>query len=892
MMKDRLERISDCLASLGPDPDSNIARLTALAGELLSADCALYNRLEDGYLCSAGQWQTPPGFEAKERPDGHICHDVISGNKDGVIFIGNLPETPYVDSDPNVRKYALQSYCGQAVRCEGEPVGSLCVMYQSDHHISDEDGRVLGIIASAIGGEDRRKQVQEDLRTSQRRLMIAMDLAHLVHWECDIEKAMFVFDDNFYALYGTTAEDEGGQYMSAQSYAERFLHPDDVHLVAEEIEKAIATTDPHYSAYVEHRIIRADGEVRFIAVRYRIVKDAAGRTVRTYGANQDITERKVVEEALRESEARYRSLFDDSPIALVEVDDSAAKAYIDRLRASGVEDLAKYADDHPEAVRECASLLVFTHANKAALDLYEAPDMEVFRENARHFVANAPASFLKGDFLAIAQGGHAEREQVRMTRSGRKIHIHSKWTVPSGYEKTVRRILSCDMDVTESREAEEALRESEEKFRALVEKAIVGVYLVQDGVFRYANSKCAEIHGYADPQEMEGLDIRATFFPEDLPPVEKTEEWVHGEGETQSRQFRIVRKNGEVRHVETFGRYTTYRGKEAVIGMVVDITDRKNAEEALHWKTTFLEALTESSQDGILVLDSRMKKVAQNQRLVEMWRIPADVAGAEDQEQCLNFLMASIKNPEEFYKKLTHLHDHPDDTVRGEFELNNGKFVEAFSYPVLGKDSVEQYGRIWTFRDITEIRRYWDMLENLSTTDGLTGISNRRRFDEFLQREWRRSMREYSTLSLLIVDIDYFKEFNDRYGHLAGDDCLKQVAVTLGGTMRRASDLVARYGGDEFACVLPGMGEKKAVKVAQRIVDEVARLTIPHESSSVAEHVTVSIGVATEVPAKGREYSDLMRRADRCLYAAKQQGRNRVVALHDDYRIEVKGDGQ
>jgi diguanylate cyclase (GGDEF)-like protein len=285
-----------------------------------------------------------------------------------------------------------------------------------------------------------------------------------------------------------------------------------------------------------------------------------------------------------------------------------------------------------------------------------------------------------------------------------------------------------------------------------------------------------------------------------------------------------------------------------------------------------------------------MQKVAQNQRLLELWSMPADVAGAEDPEQCLNFLMASIKNPEEFYKKLMHLYNHPDETVRGEFELNNGTFVEAFSYPVLGKDSVEQYGRIWMFRDVTEIRRYWDMLENLSTTDGLTGISNRRRFDEFLEREWRRSMREYSNLSLLIVDIDYFKEFNDRYGHLAGDDCLKQVAVTLGGTMRRASDLVARYGGDEFTCVLPGMGEQRAVKVAQRIVDEVARLSIPHESSSVAEHVTVSIGVATEVPEKGREFSDLMRRADRCLYAAKEQGRNRVVALPDDYSNKERCD--
>ena len=170
--------------------------------------------------------------------------------------------------------------------------------------------------------------------------------------------------------------------------------------------------------------------------------------------------------------------------------------------------------------------------------------------------------------------------------------------------------------------------------------------------------------------------------------------------------------------------------------------------------------------------------------------------------------MASIKNPQDFYNKIAQIYNHPNDTIRSEFELKSGMAVEAFSYPVLGKESEEQYGRIWMFRDITEVRRYWNMLENLSATDGLTGISNRRRFDEFLEREWRRSMRESSELSLLIIDIDYFKLFNDRYGHLMGDDCLKRVADVLERAARRGGDLVARYGGEEFACILPGTGEK------------------------------------------------------------------------------------
>ena len=186
-------------------------------------------------------------------------------------------------------------------------------------------------------------------------------------------------------------------------------------------------------------------------------------------------------------------------------------------------------------------------------------------------------------------------------------------------------------------------------------------------------------------------------------------------------------------------------------------------------------------------------------------------------------------------------------------------------------------GVVLVFRDITEVRRYWDILESLSTTDGLTEISNRRRFDEFLGREWLRSMREHAELSLILIDIDYFKQFNDRYGHLAGDDCLKQAATALKRTVQRAGDLVARYGGDEFACILPGTGQKSAGIVAQRITDTIAGLRIPHEGSAVARHVTLSLGLATMIPERGQEYPDLIRMADRNLYAVKQQERNGIA---------------
>jgi diguanylate cyclase (GGDEF)-like protein len=324
--------------------------------------------------------------------------------------------------------------------------------------------------------------------------------------------------------------------------------------------------------------------------------------------------------------------------------------------------------------------------------------------------------------------------------------------------------------------------------------------------------------------------------------------------------------------------------------MIIDVTDRKSAEEALRWKTTFLEALVDSSHDGILILDSRKQKVLQNERFIQLLKMPRDVAEAEDEEERIKFLMRAIKDPREFYGKLMHLYNHADEIIRSEFELIDGTVIDTFSYPVTGKETNGQYGRIWTFRDVTEVRRYWDMLESLSATDGLTGLSNRRRFDVFLEQEWRRSMRERSELSLILMDVDYFKQFNDRYGHLAGDDCLKQVAAVLGRAVRRAGDLVARYGGEEFACVLPGMGRKGVRQAARRIADEITRLRIPHGDSPIAGHVTLSFGAATIVPEIGQEYPDLIEMADRSLYSAKQGGRNRIAVHQGSHDIEVGDD--
>ncbi|MCG8451903.1 MAG: diguanylate cyclase [Spirochaetales bacterium] len=169
-------------------------------------------------------------------------------------------------------------------------------------------------------------------------------------------------------------------------------------------------------------------------------------------------------------------------------------------------------------------------------------------------------------------------------------------------------------------------------------------------------------------------------------------------------------------------------------------------------------------------------------------------------------------------------------------------------------------------------------LTSLSTLDPLTGLGNRRRFDAILEEEWKRSIRHRIPLSLLIIDIDHFKLFNDNYGHLRGDECLRSVAQALTSSLKRFVDSVARFGGEEFIAVLPDTGREGALEVAERIRTTVIEQHIPHEYSPVSSVLTVSIGHATLVPQKGSDPLSLVESADRALYRAKKEGRNRSCA--------------
>ena len=224
------------------------------------------------------------------------------------------------------------------------------------------------------------------------------------------------------------------------------------------------------------------------------------------------------------------------------------------------------------------------------------------------------------------------------------------------------------------------------------------------------------------------------------------------------------------------------------------------------------------------------------------------------------------------------------DEIKLEFRIINRR-GEALWVQTNCSAVVDSNGRvsdiIFTMRDISEIKALEAQLQAQARTDGLTGLANRRAFDEALDREWRRTLGDRGELSLLLVDADHFKAFNDANGHQVGDDCLRTLAATMTGLFQRAGDLTARYGGEEFAVILPQTGQAEAVAMAEQLRLTIEALHVPHPASLVGDHVTVSVGSATAMATAGGTIEmpqGLLAAADQALYRAKAGGRNRVAA--------------
>jgi diguanylate cyclase (GGDEF)-like protein/PAS domain S-box-containing protein len=308
----------------------------------------------------------------------------------------------------------------------------------------------------------------------------------------------------------------------------------------------------------------------------------------------------------------------------------------------------------------------------------------------------------------------------------------------------------------------------------------------------------------------------------------------------------------------------------------------------------FAHQMMETLAVPIFVLDRSARVILWNHACERLTGVPADeIIGTADHWRCFydtprpTLADLMLQNSDQALAHPYARHGGAADGAHLTAEswcdmprMGRKRYLAADASPVFDHEGTLT-AVVETLRDLTDEKQAQVALEQLATRDGLTGLANRRCFDDTLQAEWTRAMRARQPLSLLMVDVDHFKAYNDTHGHLGGDECLKRVAEAVASEMR-ANDLVARYGGEEFAVILPNQSLKGAAIVAERIRRRVERLQLPGGAATSKDGaipmrpVTVSIGAATALVSNEHTAGELVAIADAALYRAKHLGRNRI----------------
>jgi len=355
-------------------------------------------------------------------------------------------------------------------------------------------------------------------------------------------------------------------------------------------------------------------------------------------------------------------------------------------------------------------------------------------------------------------------------------------------------------------------------------------------------------------------------------------------------QFRVAGKDGETIWVIGYGKVVRSPDRSvSIFGLNIEVTDWVNALAASEARFT---ATFEQAAVGIAHVGTDGKWLSVNRRCCEIVGYP--------REELLKLTFADITHPDDLENDLTALGallrgDRPNYSMEKRYLTKNHQVVWVnLTVALVRRNDGEADYFISVIEDITARKQVeeerdsliaeleWRVkertaeLEKLSRTDGLTGVANRRHLDEQFELEWDRAVRTGQPISIVVIDIDHFKELNDRVGHGPADDALIAVTEKLSRIARRPADLTARYGGDEFVMVLPDTGPDGAMIVARQIHEAVHQLDISNPASPVSKKMTVSQGIATVWPARKGESNGLMVAGDRALYRAKQAGRDRI----------------
>ena len=677
------------------------------------------------------------------------------------------------------------------------------------------------------------------------------------------------------------------------------VHPDDQAQFRQAARTAMQNLEPFDC---EYRLITTSGQTKWVHDRARYCRMSNGDVI-VDGVALDISDRKLAEAALRDSEYRYYTLAKMSPVGIFRTDAQGQCIYVnDRwCELAGVSWEESFGEGWVKALHSDDRKRVFTEWNR-------------MRNENRPYKVECRFQHPDGAITWVLAQAIAEK----------------------GENAEVKGYVGTFTDITASKQAEKALRESREKYRLLFQLFPIGISITDEvGKIIEVNPASEKILGVLseehiqrnyDGEEWQIIRSDGTLMPaEEYPSVRALKENCLIENIEQG----IVKPGNKISWISVTAAPIPLEGYGVAIAYF-DITERKQTDEALRQQFLrerlmgAIQARIRQSLDLTKVLNTTVAEVQQflqTDRVI-IYRFEPNWSGIvivesvgqgwtptlgrtiqDDcfvKELCIEpYRQGRIQAVEDIYT--TDLTPCYVDLL-AQFQVKANLVVPLLQGEKLWGLLVAQHctqPRQWQLWEIELLKQlatqvgiaiqqaelYQQLevanqeLKRLATLDGLTGLANRRRFDEYIEQEWQRLAREQEPLSLILCDIDFFKLYNDTYGHQAGDDCLKQVATALRHSVKRPADLVARYGGEEFAVILPHTTAAGALCLAKSIHQQVRQLRLAHPGSTVSQDVTLSLGVAGLIPCSGATPAKLIAAADAALYEAKTTGRDRVILV-------------
>jgi PAS domain S-box-containing protein len=443
-------------------------------------------------------------------------------------------------------------------------------------------GKIKGIRGVAVDITEH-KRAQEELWRSEEKYRTIIETIEDGYYEVDLAGKFIFVNEAVCRALGYSREEllclGNRDFMDESSAAKTYAAFNQVYRTGEA------------RRMFQCELTSKDGQRKHVALSISLVKDADGSATGFRGICRDTSDLKRAEDALTQSEVRYRGLFEDSPVALWEVDMSNLKAHLEEIKQAGVTDLRDHFSVNPNALWQAIARVKVLDVNRATLHLYQAKEKDKLVRNVEKLIPSQSRDAMLDNLMAVSLNRlEFEAESIHRTLSGDERDVYTRWSVAPGCEETFSRVLVSIVDITESKRAEKALRESEEKYRLVVENAYEAILIAQDGMLSFANPRGAELIGYSE-QELTSTPFVNFIHPEDREMVaDRHRRRLKGETPPNVYSFRVIDKKGNIKWVELNAIPITWEGKPATLNFLEETTSRRKIEEEL-LKVEKLESL-------------------------------------------------------------------------------------------------------------------------------------------------------------------------------------------------------------------------------------------------------------------------------------------------------------